>query len=79
MSLSSPTGPTGTAPLNLHDATPAVGDGRNEAQPAVREVRLSHIAVRRIKFLAHALYWAARHRSFARGAWVANYEGFTWN
>jgi hypothetical protein len=31
--------------------------------------------IHRIKYIGRFLFWSARHRSFARGHWVAELEG----
>jgi hypothetical protein len=46
-------------------------------QPAY--ARVGELLLRRIKFIAAVLFWAARHRSFANARWVAAMEGYSWN
>jgi hypothetical protein len=42
-------------------------------------VRVGQVLLHRVKFTARLLFWSARHRSFARGRWLAEYEGYSWN
>lgn len=62
---------------SLSASTSAAG----EEQPiaVVGRFRLSHIALRRVKYALRFIYWTCKHRPTKHVAWVLAFEGYTWN
>jgi hypothetical protein len=73
--------------LNSPHAIPLVGTfagssvatNQEKAQPAVSEVPQGLSDEDRLRYVVSLFYWSIRHRSLARGRWVAEFEGHTWN
>lgn len=52
--------------------------GQTAAVNGVGLRRVSHTALRRVRFVGRFIYWTFKHGSTTNAAWVCNYEGLYW-